>query len=172
MLAPSFSELRPLQKMLLLAVPVFFIGIGILILRLPTEHRLSGLRPIEMSELSTSTLPVTHQECFKPRPELAERCTKAGGTLQNFVMNGAAFNPERYGCYPSGETTDAHKPCTSDAMCEGRCIWQGTDFIAPGSTNTCSAFKKPFFRTAEEITDYIWCDDKRTWPIDENISST
>lgn len=120
--------------------------------------------PIREFELTTSTLPGTQKICFKPSKALVKRCQAVGGELFNTHVNNGWGTTQRYGCYPVGTTTDALRPCTSDNMCQGRCIWQDGDYHGPEIPDKCSFFKKPYFSTVEEINGYFWCDEEATWP--------
>ncbi len=148
----------------LVAVGFGVISVGILLMFFSSPPDLS---PINHNEYIVDRLPRTGVGCLRPSPTLIERCAKAGGVLINYFQLGGAGNVQRYGCYPEGETTDYETPCVNDAECQGRCIWQGGDYIDPEASNTCSEFKKPFFTTVKEITRDVWCDDERTWPLDE-----
>lgn len=125
--------------------------------------------PIEQSEYVTSTLPVTGYNCLTLSQGLLDRCTAAGGTLQNNVTLSGFAQLRTLGCYPAGTTTDAGNKCVSDAQCEGQCLWLAGDFITPDSSKTCSEHKKPFFAATEQNYGYYLCNVPDSWPDSERV---
>jgi hypothetical protein len=117
-------------------------------------------RAIEAGEFTTGKVsskqnPTVLYDCLLPGPELVERCRKAGGAIQNNVTAIGIGIFYTLGCYPEGKTADAGKKCSSDRQCQGQCLWLAGDMVLPGSSKTCTDFKKPFFTARQQNTDVL-----------------
>lgn len=138
-----------MKKRILFVLAGIALCAGIYVYFVSSDHHKEqpDLRPIRPDEFVYEKLGT--MTCGHTTPELNKRCTAAGGNMMRtfYVMN----TDERYGCFPSGETLDKGKLCTSDTMCEGFCSSYSDTTEGRGVVKFCTSFKKPLFASVEKI---------------------